>query len=102
MVSEQIAWIAFAHSLLFCLAWGYARFLNQDHIHRAYSPDYVWITVVGGDILIWPFAALLYSLAFPWWLNACFYISLHIAAGLPIIRWQRERKARRLREVEAL
>lgn len=101
-MTEQIAWIAFAHSLLFCAAWAYARFLNQDWVYRIYHPDHVYATVVGGDVLIWPFAAGLYWLGFPWWLNAIFYITLHFAAGAPIIHWQRQRTARRLREVEAL
>jgi hypothetical protein len=101
-MSEQIAWIAFLHTALFCAAWGYAKFLDQDWVYKAYSPDYVWLTVIGGDTLIWPFAAALYALGFPWWLNAIFYITLHCAAGIPIIKWQLGRKARRRREVEAL
>lgn len=101
-MTEQLVWILFLHTLLFLAAWAYARFLNQDWVYRLYSPDYVWVTVVGGDILIWPFAAALYLIGFPWWLNAVFYITLHIAAGAPIIHWQRQRKARRRREVEAL
>src|SRR5258705_1579556 len=102
MPQEQLAWIAFAHTALFCAAWGYARFLNQEWVYQAYSPDYVWVTVIVGDILIWPFVVLLYAVGFSWWMNAIFYITLHCAAGWPIVRWQRERKTRRRREVEAL
>jgi len=101
-MSDRIAWIAFAHTLLFTFAWAYARFLNQDWVYKAYSPDYVWLTVIGGDVLIWPFVVGMYYLAFPWWVAALLYITLHIAAGIPIIHWQRQRKARRRREVEAL
>lgn len=102
MTSEQFVWIAFLHTALYWAARGYAAFLNQDWVYQAYSPDHVWITVVGGDILIWPFVITLYLLGFPWWANALLYITLHIAAGIPIIQWQRQRKARRRREVEAL
>lgn len=101
-MSEQIAWIAFLHTALFVAAWGYAKFLNLDWVYGWYHPDHTWVTVVGGDILIWPFAAGLYWLGFPWWLQAFFYITLHLAAGIPIIYWQRGRAKRRHAEAEAL
>jgi len=101
-MSEKIAWISLAHTALLCLAWAYARFLDQGWVHRIYSPDHIWMTVAGGDFLIWPFVAALYWLAFPWWLNAIFYVTLHLAAGAPIIHWQRQRGTMRRREVEAL
>ena len=84
------------------MALGYAKFLNHERVYGWYHPDHTWVTVVGGDILIWPFAAALYWLGFPWWLNALFYISLHICAGLPIIAWQRARAKKRRAIVEAI
>jgi hypothetical protein len=99
---DQLAWVAFLHAALFIAASGYAAFLDQEHIYRRYSPDYVWLTVVGGDILIWPFVAALCLIGIaPEWIPL-YYITLHIAAGLPIIRWQFKRKARRRAELEAI
>lgn len=100
--SEQIAWIAFLHTALYCAAMAYAKFLNQKHIYEWYSPDRVWMTVVGGDILIWPFISALYFLSLPWWGSAVVYITLHFAAGIPIIRWQRARAKKRHADVEAI
>lgn len=99
---DRFAWLAFLHTAMFCIAMAYAKFLNQEWVYTWYSPDHVWMTVVGGDILIWPFITAIYWLGFPWWATAVFYITLHIAAGLPIIHWQRQRKAKRRRDLEEI
>lgn len=101
-MTDQLAKIAFIHALLFVVSAGYAAFLNQKKIHEWYSPNYVWLTVVGGDALIGLALLALYLIdAVP--LDALiFYMSLHIAAGLPVISWQRRRAAKRAGEVEAI
>ncbi len=101
-MGDRWAWILFLHTALFIVASGYAAFLDQEHIYTRYSPDYVWLTVVGGDVLIWPFVAALCFLGIPPAWIAGFYITLHIAAGIPIIHWQYRRKARRRRELDAI
>lgn len=101
-MSDQLAWIAFVHAALFIAAIGYAKFLNQKKIHDWYSPDYVWLTVVGGDALIGcAIGALCLVSALPW-IAAMLYVSLHIAAGLPIIAWQQRRANKRAQELEAI
>jgi hypothetical protein len=99
---DMYAWIACIHALLFIAAMGYAKFLNQPHVHEAYSPNYVWVTVVGGDILIGlAFGALWIIGVFPLIVLAL-YISLHVAAGLPIVYWQQQRALKRARDLEAI
>ena len=101
-MNDTYAWIALVHVLLFIAAIGYAKFLNQEAIHRWYSPDYVWTTVVGGDILIGLAFGGLYLIGVVGLLVPALYISLHIAAGLPIITWQQQRADKRARELESI
>lgn len=101
-MTDLYAWIALIHLVLFCAAMAYAKFLNQRKVHEWYSPDRVWLTVVGGDVLIGlAFGALwlldVFSLSVP-----ALYISLHVAAGLPIISWQQHRAETRARVLEAI
>lgn len=68
----------------------YAAILNR--IHHIYAPDYIWVTVVAGNAIIWGWLALWLwleptpagmALAPAWRL-----LALNLAAGLPIIVWQ--------------
>lgn len=90
-VGTEITWIIEAHvALLFC-SIAYAMFLDRPRVYEWYYPDHTWVTVVGGEFIIGPFVMLLFWLALPLIPATCFYITLHIAAGLPIIHWQRGR-----------
>lgn len=101
-MSDQIAGIAFVHALLFIAALGYAAFLNQDHIQKLYRPNYVELTVIGGDLLIWLAVIGLAALGvFPWTLPL-YYITLHVVAGTPIAAWQRQKRLQRKRNQEAI
>lgn len=99
---DLYVWIALIHLLLFCVAMGYAKFLNQKKVHEWYSPDRVWLTVVGGDVLIGLAFGALYLLDVFSLIVPTLYISLHLAAGLPIISWQQHRAETRARVVEQI
>lgn len=101
-MQEQIAWVAFIHTLLFIAALGYAKFLNQKHIYEWYNPDRVWMTVVGGDALIGLALGGMVLIGVIPAIVLVLYFSLHIAAGIPIIAWQRGRAARRREKVETI
>lgn len=99
---DLIASIALIHALLFLAALGYAAFLNQDHIQKLYRPNYVEVTVIGGDILIWCAVIGMAAIGiFPWSLTG-YYISLHIVAGIPIAAWQRKKRLQRRRNQEEI
>jgi hypothetical protein len=101
-MTDQLAEILFIHALLFIAASGYAKFLNQDHIQSWYRPDYVEVTVIGGDLLIWlAIIGLCWFGAFPWSIPL-YYITLHIVAGIPIMAWQREKRNQRKRNQEEI
>jgi hypothetical protein len=99
---DLYASVALVHALLFLAAIGYAKFLNQPHVHAWYSPDYVWMTVVGGDMLIGLAFGALYWIGVVTLLVPALYISLHISAGLPIVAWQHQRADKRARELELI
>lgn len=93
--------------LLACI--GYAAFLAQPHIYKAYHPHNTIWTVVGGEMLVGIALGLECFVAGAWiqaqpLASAAFFLTLHIAAFWPIWRWQRkqaeEEKARE-RAVEA-
>lgn len=77
---------------------GYAALLQR--LHARYSPDYTWITVVGGNALIGGFLALFCLIGrLPW--QAFWYLFfLNVAAGLPIIAWQIGQRAARRSALE--
>lgn len=101
-MTDPYAWVALVHAVLFIAAIGYAKLLNHRPIHEWYSPDYVWLTVVGGDFLIGLAFGVLYLLDVVPLIAPTLYVSLHVAAGLPIISWQLARANRRARELEAI
>lgn len=75
----------------------YARFLNQKRVHDWYTPDRTYITVVGGNgIILLGFAAVVGWAGLPWWVWWVAF-GLNVAAGGPIILWQRIRTAKRRR-----
>lgn len=83
------AWSIVIHLVLFGVALGYAKFLNKKEVYEWYHPDRTWMTVVGGDLLIGiALAAECYIGTLPW-MALLLYGTLHVAAGLPIIHWQR-------------
>lgn len=94
-MQDQTAWIALVHALLFIAASAYAAFLNQDHVQAWYRPDHVEVTVIGGDALIGLAIVALYVIGVFTLIVPVVYVTLHIAAGLPIMAWQREKRLRR-------
>lgn len=76
------------YACLFLAGTLYAIILNWKPINERYTPDWTWLTVVGGNGLI---LAALYTLCaigeLPY---EAFYHALaaNIAAGIPIIVWQ--------------
>lgn len=73
----------------------YAMFLNHPPINQWYTPDWVWLTVAGGNGLI--LLAIL-ALAFigelslwQFWLM----VIANVVAGIPIVIWQLIATARR-------
>jgi hypothetical protein len=64
----------------------YAALLQP--LHKWYSPNYIWVTVVGGNVLIAGFLQLLARRnRFPRSVVGSFTM-LNIALGTPIILWQ--------------
>lgn len=60
-------------------------------IHHVYAPDWIWLTVVGGNALIGGMFALWLGLdPLPAATYAAFWrlLALNVAAGVPIIAWQ--------------
>jgi hypothetical protein len=103
MVGQAFAiWFLAIHAALTLGAWCYAKFLNQKKIHEWYSPDRVYLTVMGGDALIGLALTAFCVLGVLPWLALGLYASLHIAAGLPIIIWQERKTEQRRRDVEAI
>lgn len=101
-MSDQIAGIAFIHALLFIAALGYAAFLDQEHIQKLYRPNYVELTVIGGDLLIWLAVIGLALLGVFPPLLPLYYITLHIVACIPIAKWQRRKRIKRKRNQEEI
>lgn len=97
-----LTWFLFIHTALAIGAWCYAKFLNQKKIHEWYSPDRVYLTVIGGDALIGVALTAFCALAIVPWLALGLYASLHIAAGLPIVIWQEKKTEQRRRDVEEI
>lgn len=90
-IPSALIWIALAHIELLIGGVAYALLLDYEWVFEKYYPDNTWLTVVVGEFLIGPFVMLLFQLQLPLIPATCFYISLHIVAGLPIIHWQRQR-----------
>lgn len=64
----------------------YAAFLNR--IQERYTPNWTWLTVVGGTVLTWGwYAALCWRGVLPW-SAAQWFVYLYLATGAPIIAWQ--------------
>lgn len=87
--------IAVHLSLLLC-TMGYAAFLNIPAVHDWYTPDHVYLTVIGGNFLIgMHLLALCWLDVLPY--DAFWYlVSLNCAAGLVIVLWQiRQSRGRR-------
>lgn len=64
----------------------YALLLNW--LHPRYAPDWVWLTVVGGNALIGLFFALFCWIGAIPWRAFGLLVALNVAAGIPIIVWQ--------------
>jgi hypothetical protein len=67
----------------------YALILNR--IHDKYTPDWTWLTVVGGNVQIGLWFALWEHISpLPKKPLAAFWrlLAVNLAAGLPIIAWQ--------------
>jgi hypothetical protein len=99
---DQTAWIALTHALLFIAASAYAAFLNQDHVQAWYRPDRVEVTVIGGDVLIGIAIGVLWLLGVFGGIVPLLYTTLHIAAGLPIMAWQRQKREQRKHRLEEI
>ena len=83
---------------LFVASALYALFLQR--IHDLYSPDYVWLTVVGGDgLILGAMLVLAFSGELPW-LAFWVFAGGFVAAGLPIIVWQIWQTASRRQSLE--
>lgn len=96
------AWLILIHITLAAACTGYAAFLNQRRVQEWYQPDRTWVTVIGGDVLIGLALASLVAVgALPADVLA-YWTTLHIAAGTPIIVWQRIRATKRARQNQAL
>lgn len=74
------------HCILTAWCVGYAAVL--DRIHDLYSPRYIWATVVAGDVWIGLAFGACLLIGTPPTLVPWLYISLHVAAGVPIVLWQ--------------
>lgn len=81
------------HLLLFFAAWGYAELLQR--IHDIYAPDYIWVTVVGGVGMIVLGVGGVCAIGFLPWQAMLYALTLSLAAGIPIIRWQRRQAKQR-------
>lgn len=93
---DVLNWIIGIHIALFLACWGYAELL--DRIHEIYTPDYVWLTVVGGvALIILAFAAVAATGLIPWQ-AVLIATTLASTAGIPIIRWQRQQAKQRAAE----
>lgn len=90
----MVAFIAFGLAIV---ASAYAAFLNIKRVREWYTPDRTYATVMVGNGLI--LAALLALVPFgalslwQWWIAFVY----NLAAGVPIIIWQRLRKIERQR-----
>lgn len=94
---EALSTIAI-HIALLLASYAYAAFLAQPHIYRAYHPHNTIWTVVGGEVLVGVAFGLECLLAAAWIqtapiIAAALFLTLHIAAMLPIWRWQRRQAA---------
>lgn len=91
---EAIGLIAIHAALLLACA-GYAAFLGQAHIYKAYHPHHTIWTVVGGEILVGVAFGIACIVGAAWiqaapLIAACLFITLQGAAAIPIWRWQRQ------------
>lgn len=89
------AWLILIHFALAAVCTGYAVFLNQRRVQEWYQPDRTWVTVIGGDVLIWGALLALVALGALPVVTLAYWITLHLAAGTPIIIWQRLRAKKR-------
>jgi drug/metabolite transporter (DMT)-like permease len=64
----------------------YAAALQK--LHHRYSPDFTWLTVVGGNGLIGAALAVFCALGRIPWAALWLLIALNVATGIPIITWQ--------------
>ena len=67
--------------LLWCT--GYAALLQR--LHDRYVPDYVWLTVVLGNLWIIIAYAILNTLGFSGW---AWLLAANAAGGTPVLLWQ--------------
>lgn len=99
---DILNWLIGIHIALFLACWGYAELL--DRIHEIYTPDYVWLTVVGGVGLILLALAAVCAIGLLPWQSLLIATTLSSTSGIPIIRWQRrqakQRAAERARDKE--
>lgn len=77
------------------VAAAYARLLNIKRVHDWYTPDWTFVTVIGGDgIILAGFAGAVWWYGLPWWVWWIAFF-LTCAAGAPIVIWQIIRIAKR-------
>lgn len=73
-----------------------------ERIHHLYAPDWIWLTVVGGNAMIGGAFALFCGLGYIPWLAFQLLFAINVAMGVPIVTWQigqryARAKSRRLR-----
>lgn len=83
-------------AVLFSLGVVYA--LQKNRIHDLYSPDWIWVTVVGGMLLIGSGIAWYCAIGMLPWLAFWLLVWCSAAPGLAIVGWQEIQ--RRTRHVE--
>lgn len=94
--------IAVVYVGLFVQVALYARFLNQEWVYRWYSPDRIWVTVVGGVLHVGLAIGQLYYIGALAWQVPAHYAALFITAAVPIVYWQQRRTAKRRRVAAAI
>ena len=64
----------------------YAAILNR--VQERYTPNWTWLTVVGGTALTWGWYAALCGRGILPWSAAVWFVVLFCATGAPVIAWQ--------------
>jgi len=90
----MFGWIAIYGGVV-ATATLYAWILNKRRVHNWYIPDRTWITVViGNGIILAGLALICLVYAIPWFVWWIVFF-LNVAAGVPIVAWQKLRNAKR-------
>jgi hypothetical protein len=86
------------HIALLLACYAYAAFLAQPHIYKAYHPHNTIYTVIGGEALIGFAFGAECAIAAEWiriapMIAMVLFFTLHMAAVIPIARWQARQAA---------